>query len=101
MALRFNPFTSNLDIVGGGVQGPTVSTDTAITRWDGITGQLVQDSKAYVQDGGGIEAQGYITRRKVTDLIIVRPDSSWIAANIELELNGSIQLEADGEIIIV
>lgn len=104
MALKFNPFTGTLDIVGSsssGITGPVSSTDKAITRWNGTTGTVVQDSKTKVQDGGAIEAQGFITRRHITDLIRIDPGNSWIAPGIELELTGAIELELDGEIIIV
>jgi hypothetical protein len=38
--------------VAGGVQGPASSTDNAVARWDGTTGQLVQSSLATLTDSG-------------------------------------------------
>lgn len=38
------------------VSGPASSTDNAITRFDGITGKLIQNSGATIDDGGNITA---------------------------------------------
>lgn len=104
MPFKFNPLTSQLDLVndtGNGVQGPSSSTDNAVTRWDGTTGNIIQNSLALLQDGGAFEAQGYITRRLVTDTIVVNADQTWLAPQLELELTGSIEIEADGEVVIL
>jgi hypothetical protein len=39
---------------GGDVTGPGSSSDNAITRFDGTTGKLVQDSNVIVSDGGSV-----------------------------------------------
>jgi len=41
---------------GGDVTGPASSTDNAITRFDGTTGKLIQNSSATLSDVGGIAA---------------------------------------------
>lgn len=41
---------------GGDVTGPASSTDNAITRFDGTTGKLLQNSSATLSDVGGIAA---------------------------------------------
>lgn len=99
MPFRFNIITGTLDMVG--VEGPASSTDKAIARWDGTSGFLINDSKTVVQDGGAVEAQGFITRRAITDLVVIPDGESWIAPSLELELTGSIELEFNGELIIV
>lgn len=38
------------------IQGPASSTDNAITRYDGATGKLAQNSLAFIDDNGGIIA---------------------------------------------
>lgn len=107
MPFKFNPLTSQLDLVNdtssgsGDVSGPGSSTDKAIARWNGTTGKIIQDSKTLVQDGGAIEAQAFITRRHITELVSIPNGSSMIAPSLELELTGSIELELDGELIIV
>lgn len=103
MPWKFSPFTGTLDFYsnGTGVQGPGLSTDNAITRWDGTTGDVVQNSKTILQDGGAIEAQGFITRRSITDLVVIPDGESWIAPSLELELTGSIELEFNAELIII
>jgi hypothetical protein len=60
MGLRFNPLTSELDLVGGSgdVVGPSSATDNAIVRYDSTTGKLVQDSPASVADDGTIDSGG-------------------------------------------
>lgn len=85
----------------GDVVGPGSSTDKAIARWDGTTGRLLENSLTTLQDGGALEAQGYITRRSVTADVVVNAGESWIAPSIELAVGGSIEILADGEIIIV
>lgn len=110
MALKtiLNFYTGELQLInsssssgGGDVFGPSSSTDNAITRYDGTTGKLIQNSKALLQDSGIIEAQGFLTTRQVTDLVQVKPGETWIAPEIELELTGTIEIELDGEIVIV
>lgn len=104
MPLRFNPITSQLDLVGAtstGVTGPSSSTDKAITRWNGTSGNVVQDSLAIIQDSGSIEAQAFISKRHIINTVTVNSGESWIAPSIELELTGSIEVEPDGEIIVV
>jgi hypothetical protein len=41
---------------GGDVTGPASSTDNAITRFDGTTGKIIQNSTATLSDAGGISA---------------------------------------------
>jgi len=41
---------------GGDVTGPASSTDNAITRFDGTTGKIIQNSSATLSDAGGIAA---------------------------------------------
>lgn len=105
MPYRFNPFSLTLDFYlnpgTGDVTGPGSSTDKAIARFNGTTGKIIQDSKTIVQDGGAIEAQGFISRRSITDVVTVNTKETWIMSGIELELTGAIQLEPDAEIVIV
>jgi hypothetical protein len=106
MAYRFNIFTGTLDIVGSSSSGGSVTgippTDVnAIARWADTTGTTIQNSLTVVQDGGAIEAQGFITHRSVTALVVIPDGESWIAPSLELELTGSIELEPNGELIIV
>lgn len=57
MPFKFNPFSGNFDEVqdiSGKVDGPASSTDDAITRYDGTTGKLVQNSTVTLSDAGAI-----------------------------------------------
>jgi hypothetical protein len=58
--------SGNLTIVGGGggtgnVTGPATSTDNAVVRFDGTTGQLIQDSGLKVDDLGNVTVNGKLT----------------------------------------
>jgi hypothetical protein len=44
--------------LGSGISGPGSSTDNAMVRWDGATGQLIQDSLIIVDDSGTITLAG-------------------------------------------
>lgn len=107
MSYRLNIFTGTLDITGssssgsGNVTGISPTTVTAIARWEDTTGTTIENSLALVQDGGAIEAQGFITMRSVINLIIINPGESWIAPEMEIELTGAIEIEPDGEMIII
>lgn len=102
MPYKFNPFIGNLDFYKNstGITGPLTSTDKAITRWNGITGDVVQDSKAIVQDGGAIEAQGFLTNRSIDELIQIRTNYTMLASNVEIN-DGEIIIEQDGELLII
>lgn len=39
---------------GGGVSGPASATDTAVARFDGATGELLQDSSVLITDNGSL-----------------------------------------------
>jgi len=101
MSFAFNPLYGTLDLVNeGDVVGPDGATDKAISRYDGTTGKLIQDSKAIVQDGGAIQAQGFLTKRAVDGAVVVPSGYSWIAPSIELEDTGSIEIDDDAELIV-
>jgi hypothetical protein len=86
----------------GNVIGPGSSTDKAIVRWDGTTGTYIQDSPGtYVQDGGAVEAQGFITKRVIDTNVTVPGGYTWIAPNIELDVGGSIVIDPNGQLLIV
>jgi hypothetical protein len=106
MPYRFNIFTGTLDITGsssssGTVTGIPPTTITAIARWADTTGTTIENSLALIQDGGAIQASGFLTNRSVTTLISIPSEFSMIAPELELELTGEIDIEADGELIII
>jgi hypothetical protein len=51
----------------GDVYGPSSSTDNSITRYDGITGKLIQNSTVILADNGDITGAGNITANSYTD----------------------------------
>src|ERR1700677_1052965 len=66
-SLVYNPFTNNLDFVGGGgsgggdVSGPGSSTNDAVVRWNGSTGTMIQNSTVILDDSGDLSAVANIT----------------------------------------
>lgn len=99
MGIVFNSLHGTFDFVG--VRGPSSSTDKGIARYDGTTGQLIQDSKALVQDGGAIVAQGFITKKIITDNVTVGSDEVMLTDGFSLEDTGELVIEEDGELVIV
>src|SRR5260221_2308651 len=51
-----------VDSLGGTIVGPGSSTDNAVVRWDGTTGDTIQDSSVTISDGGNITTNGNILR---------------------------------------
>lgn len=58
---------------GGDVTGPGSSTDNAIVRWDGTTGQVVQNSVVTIDDTGA--ATGFTTITASSALNLQDPDT--------------------------
>src|SRR5580658_5573521 len=86
----------------GNVTGVPPTTIDAIARWADTTGTTIKNSPGtLVQDSGAIESQGFITIRSVTALVTVNSGESWIAPEMEITLTGAIQIEPDGEMIII
>lgn len=102
MAFRFNPTTGQLDLVNStGITGPASSTDKAIVRWNGTTGQIVQDGPGtYVQDSGAIEAQAFVFNRQILNDVLVPDKFSVISTDVEL-ISGDILLEGDAELVLI
>jgi len=50
----------------GDVDGPAVSTDNAVTRFDGITGKIIQNSLAILDDLGNFTTPGTFDGRDVS-----------------------------------
>ena len=101
-----NPFTGALQLVnissgGSGVTGIAPTTVTAIATWADTTGTTIQNSLSTIQPGGAIQSPGFLTDRSITTLIQVPSEYSWIAPELEIELSGAIEIEPDGELIIL
>jgi hypothetical protein len=108
MPWKFNPFTGTLDFYesagsgSGNVIGLPPTDIRAITRWADTTGTTIENSPGtLVQDGGAIQANAFMTKRSITTDMLVPSGYSWIAPELELEPTGSIELEADGELVIL
>ena len=102
MAFRFNPFTATLDFYKGGfVRGPSSATDNAIARYDGTTGDLIQNSIATVQDSGAVNAQGFISNRVISNTTSVGANETWIAPSLEIASGGTIVMASGAQLIII
>lgn len=79
--------------VGGDVVGPASATDNAVTRYDGTTGKLIQNSVVTMDDTGnvaGVLSETYNT--VTTPPVIVEGLEAWDSGNgtLELGLKGGI-----------
>ena len=108
MAYKLNVFTGTLDIVGtssggsgSGVTRVGPTNDRRITRWAGNSSDTIQNSQALVQDGGAIEAQGFITSKLITDTITIHGDQVMITSGFSIEPTGELVIEADGELVVL
>ena len=85
----------------GDVVGPGSSTDRAIASWNGTSGTVLQDNpNAIVQAGGAVQAEAIVVQKSITTLVTIPSDYTMIASNIEID-GGEIDIEADGELVIV
>jgi hypothetical protein len=73
---------SNNSISVGDVYGPALSNDNAITRFDGTTGKLIQNSAAYVDDSGNISCN-YLTSNVLTGTAPFTVNSMTVVANLK------------------
>jgi len=84
----------------GDVVGPGSSTDKAITRWNGTSGNLIEDSKAILQDSGAIQAQAFAFNRQILADVTVPDKYSVISTDVEL-ISGDIILLGDAELKLI
>jgi len=85
-----------------GVTGVPPTDIGAIARWNDTTGTSIKNSPGtLVQDGGAIQSAGFITNRSVSTIVSIASTYSMIAPELEIELTGSIEIEPDGELIII
>jgi hypothetical protein len=107
MPYKFNVFTGTLDFYenagsSGGVTGIPPTNVGAIARWVDTNATTIQNSpKTNVQDGGAIEAQGFITERTVTGMVTVNSGESWISPSLIIAPCGIIVLNPDAELIMI
>ena len=105
--VALNPFSGELQLVNGSssgsgnVTGVPPTTVTAIARWQDTTGTTIENSLALVQDGGAVEAQGFISMRNVTATVTVNSGESWIAPSLILQPGSLVVLNPDSELIIL
>lgn len=105
MPFKFNPITGALDLVNapqtGVVTGLPPTDVRAIARWADTTGTTIENSPGtLIQDSGAIQANGFIGSRSITTLISIPSGSYMVAAELEIEPLGAIEIELDGELII-
>jgi hypothetical protein len=75
-----------LSINATGVVGPVSSTDNAITRYDGVTGKLIQNSAASIDDSGVLTASGLgSTPLNASNLTSGTVSDARLSPNVALE----------------
>lgn len=75
----------------GNVKGPVSSTDSALSRWDGVTGRLVQDSGVLLNDLNNITGVNDLT---VDGQLVLGPNSVNVLD--QLKYNGGTGLVSGG-----
>jgi len=87
----------------GNVTGPSSSTDNAISRFDGATGRLIQDSNVTIDDNGTINIPAgetyQINSNDVVDQDVTSGSSpTFSGANITTELSNDISPVLGGDL---
>ena len=89
------------DNAGGDVSGPASSTDNAVTRWDGVSGELIQDSNSILTDAGQYQSVSGSTSNPTYGF--TSATSSGIAnlsgTNVDIIANGNQTLSIESGII--
>lgn len=75
---------SNNSITTGDVYGPNLSNDNAISRFDGTTGKLIQNSAAYIDDSGNISCN-YLTSTVLTGVSPFTVSSTTAVTNLKAD----------------
>lgn len=104
MGFKLNVFTGTFDLVGtsgSGVARVGPTSDKRITRWSGVDSDTIQDSNAEVQDGGSVQAQGYVGRKEINDQVILPSKHYMISSGLTIMNNGSIVIGTDSELILI
>ncbi len=106
MGFKLNVFTGTLDIVGKAGSGTGVTrvgptNDRRITIWAGNSSDTVQNSKASVQEGGSVVAQGHITNKLIVDNVTIPSDHTMLTSGFSIEPTGELVIEADAELVVV
>lgn len=109
MPFRLNPLYGTLDLVNGtggtgtgNVTGFPPTTPQAIARWVDTAGTEIENSPGtLVQDGGGIEAQGFITNKLITETLHIGSNQTMITSGFSIELTGELIIDGDGELVVV
>ena len=86
-----NPFSNSDNVLidislsgdkgdAGDITGPVSSTDNAIARWDGTSGNLIQDSSVLIADDGTLTAAQYDSTESLPD---IKPSLNLDFANVK------------------
>jgi hypothetical protein len=68
-------------VTGGGVSGPGTSTDNAIARFDGTTGQAIKNSAVTVDDAGNISGASFTPSGLTASRAVVTNGSKTLASS--------------------
>jgi len=84
----------NLPAAAGDITGPASVTDNAIARWDGTTGNLLQESYPTIDDSGNVDLAGHELRDFSEQVVQANTGAAyeidWSAATLfELTLTDS------------
>jgi hypothetical protein len=106
MPFKINPIYGTLDLVGtssssGGVTGIAPTTITGIAQWADTTGTTIKDSPyTLIQNGGAIQAQGFVFDRQILNDITVPNKFTIVNTDAEL-ISGDIILLGDAQLLLL
>lgn len=105
MAFKLNPLTGRLDITNNssssGVTRVGSTTDKSITRWLGNNANTIQGSLASVQDGGAVQASGFVGTKDITTAVELPNNHYMVATGLTIELTGSVTVGTDSELVLI
>lgn len=85
-----------------GVTGVPPTDIDAIARWNDTTGTSIKNSpNTAVQDGGGIQAMGFIGAKEIIAAVVIPDKSYMIATGLTVMITGSISIGSDSELVLI
>lgn len=84
----------------GDVTGPNSSTDNAVTRWDGTTGKIIQNSTAILDDNGELHVLAILQQDTIPALATLSVLSGEVYI-IGEDLNIDGVLDLSGTLLLI
>jgi len=100
---KIGPLDSDWTELGsaGAVTRVGSTNDRRIAIWDGDDLDTIKNSKAEVQIGGAIQAQSFVGRKEIDDIVLIPSKHYVISSGITIMPTGSVTIDVDSELIII